>query len=121
MGTLVKPHGSDVLKPLYVEDATQRAALEKEAAGLPKPTKSVPYSIALLLAVIVEGIHRLPFVKKPPPMSRYGVAIMGRDLTFSCDKAKRMLGYHPTTTIEQGMAGLSAWIREIGGVEKVIG
>ena len=25
---------------------------------------------------IVEKLHELPFIKKPPPMSRYGVAIM---------------------------------------------
>jgi len=36
MGQLVKPHGSDKLNPLYVEDAAKRAELEKEAAGLPK-------------------------------------------------------------------------------------
>ena len=36
MSQLVKPHGSDKLKPLYVEDAARRAALEKGAAGLPK-------------------------------------------------------------------------------------
>ncbi|MGD0090239.1 MAG: sulfate adenylyltransferase [Planctomycetota bacterium] len=33
---MVKPHGSDRLRALYVEDAGQRAALQKEAAGLPK-------------------------------------------------------------------------------------
>jgi sulfate adenylyltransferase len=36
MNQLVKPHGSDTLNPLYVEDATRRAALLKEAAKLPK-------------------------------------------------------------------------------------
>ncbi len=32
---MIKPHGSDVLNPLYVEDKAKRAALEKEAATLP--------------------------------------------------------------------------------------
>jgi len=36
MGQLVKPHGSDSLNPLYVADDTKRAALLKEAEGLPK-------------------------------------------------------------------------------------
>ena len=33
---MIKPHGSDRLNPLYVEDAEQRAALQKEAESLPK-------------------------------------------------------------------------------------
>jgi sulfate adenylyltransferase len=33
---MIKPHGSDSLNPLYVEDAAKRAKLEKEAQGLPK-------------------------------------------------------------------------------------
>ncbi|MBF0432090.1 MAG: sulfate adenylyltransferase [Fibrobacteria bacterium] len=32
---MIKPHGSDTLNPLYVEDDAKRAELEKEAAGLP--------------------------------------------------------------------------------------
>ena len=36
MGNLVKPHGSDTLNPLYVADDAKRAALLKEAEGLPK-------------------------------------------------------------------------------------
>ncbi len=32
---MIKPHGSDVLKPLYVLDDAKRAALAKEADGLP--------------------------------------------------------------------------------------
>ncbi len=32
---MIKPHGSDTLKPRYVEDATQRAALLSEAEQLP--------------------------------------------------------------------------------------
>ena len=33
---MIKPHGSDVLNPLYVADDAKRAELEKEAEGLPK-------------------------------------------------------------------------------------
>ncbi|MBN1588553.1 MAG: sulfate adenylyltransferase [Pirellulales bacterium] len=36
MSKLIKPHGSDSLNPLYVADDAKRAALEKEAEGLPK-------------------------------------------------------------------------------------
>jgi sulfate adenylyltransferase len=33
---MIKPHGSDTLNPLYVADDAKRAALVKEAEGLPK-------------------------------------------------------------------------------------
>ncbi|MBM3133642.1 MAG: sulfate adenylyltransferase, partial [Chloroflexi bacterium] len=33
--TLIKPHGSDTLNPLYVADAAKRAQLTKEAEKLP--------------------------------------------------------------------------------------
>jgi sulfate adenylyltransferase len=36
MAQLIKPHGSDQLNPLYVADDAKRAALQKEAEGLPK-------------------------------------------------------------------------------------
>jgi sulfate adenylyltransferase len=32
---MIKPHGSDKLNPLYVQDSAKRAALAKEAEGLP--------------------------------------------------------------------------------------
>lgn len=36
MDQLVKPHGSDSLNPLFVQDDAKRAELQKEAEGLPK-------------------------------------------------------------------------------------
>jgi sulfate adenylyltransferase len=36
MDHLIKPHGSDTLNPLFVEDGAMRTALLKEAEGLPK-------------------------------------------------------------------------------------
>ncbi len=36
MAQLIKPHGSNTLNPLYVADDAKRAALLKEAEGLPK-------------------------------------------------------------------------------------
>lgn len=91
-----------------------------EAAGLPAPTKSIPYGLAFSLAAVVEKLHDLPFIKSPPSMSRYGVAIMGLNFTFNCEKAKQMLGYRPAVSIDEGMRGLSDWIKEIGGVDKLI-
>jgi nucleoside-diphosphate-sugar epimerase len=91
-----------------------------EAIGLPKPTRSIPYRAAFAAAAVVEKLHELPWIERPPSMSRYGVAIMGLNLTFSCEKAKRMLGYRARVTVEEGMRGLADWVEESGGVERLL-
>lgn len=91
-----------------------------EAAGFPAPTKSIPYGLAYSLAAVVEKFYQLPFIKNPPLMTRYGVVMMGRNLTFNCEKAKRMLGYRPIVSMDDGMRDLTDWIKEIGGVDKLV-
>jgi sulfate adenylyltransferase len=49
---MIKPHGSDKLNPLYVEDDAKRAELIKEAAGLPSIVVS---SAAAANAVMLGG------------------------------------------------------------------
>jgi sulfate adenylyltransferase len=49
---MIKPHGSDKLNPLYVQDAAKRAALTKEAEGLPSIVVS---SAAAANAVMMGG------------------------------------------------------------------
>ena len=52
MSTLIKPHGSDTLNPLFVFDDAERAALLKEAEGLPSV---VVCSAAAANAVMLGG------------------------------------------------------------------
>lgn len=52
MGNLIKPHGSDTLHPLYIFDDAERAALAKEAEGLPSV---VVCSAAAANAVMMGG------------------------------------------------------------------
>jgi sulfate adenylyltransferase len=54
---MIKPHGSDVLTPLYVEDDAKRAELEKEAADLPSLTVC---SAAAANAVMLGGGYFTP-------------------------------------------------------------
>ena len=49
---MIKPHGSDILNPLYVERYQDREALRKEAAGLPSIVVS---SAAAANAVMLAG------------------------------------------------------------------
>ena len=53
----IEPHGAAQLKPLYVADAARRAALEKEAAGLPSLLLN---SAAAANAVMLAGGYFTP-------------------------------------------------------------
>jgi len=66
---MIKPHGSDQLNPLYVMDDAKRAALQKEAAGLPSILGS---SAAAANAVMMGGGYFNPltsFMKKADAIS----------------------------------------------------
>lgn len=54
---MIKPHGSDTLLPLYVDDAAKRAALLEEAKGLPQVLVS---SAAAANAVMLGGGYFTP-------------------------------------------------------------
>ena len=57
MATLIQPHGSDTLNPLFVEDAATREQLLKEAAAMPAITIS---SAAAGNAVMLGGGYFTP-------------------------------------------------------------
>ena len=90
------------------------------AAGFARPRLSIPYGLAYASAAIAEKIHSLSGSKKPPLMTRYAIALSGRNVTYTCEKAKRMLGYRPVVSIDAGMQTLSAWVKEIGGLEALM-
>lgn len=54
---MIKPHGSDTLKPLYVQDDQKRAELQKEAESLPSIVVS---SAAAANAVMLGGGYFTP-------------------------------------------------------------
>jgi nucleoside-diphosphate-sugar epimerase len=91
-----------------------------DAVGFKKPKVSLPYGLAYTSAAIAEKIHKLSGSKKEPLMTRYAIALSGKNLTFSCEKAKKMLEYKAAVSIDEGMRRLSAWVKEIGGMEKLI-
>ncbi len=68
---MIKPHGSEQLNPLYVEDSAKRAQLEKEAAGLPSIVIS---SAAAGNAVMLAGGYFNPLTGYMNVADALGVA-----------------------------------------------
>ncbi len=83
-------------------------------AGLPEPTKKIPLWLAKVLANILEWRARRKGATNPPLVNKARVKFLGLNLDFSCEKAKRELGYRPRFTFEEGMRQTVEWFRAAG-------
>lgn len=83
-------------------------------AGYPEPTRSIPLGLAKFLATMMEGIARLKGSKQAPLVNKARVKFLGLNLGYSCDKAKRELGYLPRWKFDQGMEETIDWFRREG-------
>lgn len=74
--------------------------------GISLPQKSFPSWLLKPLAHIVDRVWQVASIERKPPITRMAVAMMSRDCTLVCDKAKRDLGYAPIVSREEGLATL---------------
>jgi nucleoside-diphosphate-sugar epimerase len=74
-----------------------------ELAGLRVPTRHIPLPVARVLASVVEGTARLLGAKKPPLINKARYKFLGLNLDYSIDKARRVLGYQPPFSFEEGI------------------
>jgi nucleoside-diphosphate-sugar epimerase len=87
-----------------------------ENAGIPTPSKSVPLPIAKSLANLMEGLYRLLGKPEAPLLSSARIKFLGLNLDYSIDKARRQLGYTPSTDFTDAMRATISWCRETGMV-----
>ena len=71
--------------------------------GLQPPTRKIPLKLAKFLANLVEGIAKLRGAKKPPIINKARYKFLGLNLDYSIEKARRLLGYRPPYTFDQGI------------------
>jgi nucleoside-diphosphate-sugar epimerase len=86
-----------------------------EAVGAPAPAGSLPYGVAFTAATLVEWVWGMLRRRSPPPISRYGIALLGHHTVFRWEKAHRLLGYTPAVDFEEGLRRIRAWWTESGG------
>lgn len=102
------------------EKITVRDFVTRQLAlcGITKSFPSVPFPVAMFSATLYEKMHALLGFAGQPALSRYGVALLGCEQNYSIEKAKRLLGYAPRTSVAEGLEKLRVWIeQEMGGVE----
>lgn len=83
-----------------------------EETGYPAPTQHAPKWLARLACPIVEGIHSLRRSRDPPFVNRFRLKFMATPLTYCIDKARRLLGYEPKMSTEEGLRRTLAWFRK---------
>ena len=64
-----------------------------DAAGVPRPTISVPYSVAMPIARVVDALWKALRRPGPAPVTPFVVTLMTRDVVYDASKARRLLGW----------------------------
>ncbi|MGA2265293.1 MAG: NAD-dependent epimerase/dehydratase family protein [Phycisphaerae bacterium] len=90
--------------------------LNKIAAclGARPVTRKVPYKVAYGAAFLMELVGHAFRRKSPPLVTRYAAWLMGRRCFFSCDKARRELGWRPTVGYDEGIERSIRWCLDNG-------
>ncbi|MBN2133001.1 MAG: NAD-dependent epimerase/dehydratase family protein [Sedimentisphaerales bacterium] len=89
-------------------------SLWSKAFGCPPPKKHVPFGVAVTAGLVCECVARALRQKKPPFITRYSVWLMGRDVFFSTEKARKELGWQPRLSYEETVPLTAKWFLEHG-------
>jgi 2-alkyl-3-oxoalkanoate reductase len=95
------------------EPVTQGGYLDAIAAelGVPPPRMRIPYRLAILLGTAAQSGARLAGSKKAPPLTRFGVQLLGGENRFVISRARSELGFSPQIGLAEGVARSVAWFR----------
>jgi nucleoside-diphosphate-sugar epimerase len=96
------------------EPVTQRSYLSAIAAelGAPVPKRHIPYRLALLLGSAAEGAARATRRQQAPPLTRYGIQLLGGENQFVITRARQELGFAPQVGVAEGVRRAAAWYRD---------
>ncbi len=87
-----------------------------EASGCRAPKICVPHNLIMPIAVAVEGWARLRRQNKEPFVTIDGVRMAKKKMFFSCEKARRELGYSPRPAVK-ALGDAVAWFGENGYIQ----
>jgi nucleoside-diphosphate-sugar epimerase len=95
------------------EPVTQREFITAIAEGLgaPPPRRRIPYGLAVRIGGVAERLGRLARTRRPPPVMRFGVRLLGGENRFSIARARRELGFAPLVDLAEGVTRSVDWYR----------
>jgi nucleoside-diphosphate-sugar epimerase len=92
---------------------TQREffTLWADALGLKAPKRHIPYPLLFWASLAVEAGARLIRRSRPPVITRYATWLMGRNLSYSTEKARRSLGWSAGLSYTKSIERTVEWYR----------
>jgi 2-alkyl-3-oxoalkanoate reductase len=95
------------------EPVTQRDYLNAIAAELcvSPPARHIPYRLGVRLGTLVEAGTRLARRRQPPPVTRYGIQLLGGENRFIISRARQELGFSPQVNLAEGVKRSAEWYR----------
>ena len=93
------------------EPVTQRGYLDAIASGLGAPpvSRRVPYRLAVGIGMTAEIAARLLHREQPPPLTSFGVRVLGGENRFSIARARAELGFEPRVSLAEGVRNSIDW------------
>jgi dihydroflavonol-4-reductase len=82
------------------------------------PRTRIPYALAIVSAVVSEGISNV--TKKPPIAPITGVRLARTSMAFDCSKARGELGW-TCRTLEQSLRDMIRWMSGQGLLRRPVG
>ena len=116
-GVLQALHAEGAVGRAYLlvndERVTQAEYFRAIAAelGAPPPRWRVPYGAARAMATTAEAVYRAANRTAAPPLTRFGVELLGGDNRFRVDRARAELGFAPEVGLADGVKYGIEWYR----------
>lgn len=100
------------------EPVCQRDYLAAIAAelGVPPPRRALPYALTTLAGAVAEAGTRLQLLPSPPPLTRFGVQLLGGENRFMIKRARQELGFTPEVMLAEGVRRSVEWYRTMRAV-----
>lgn len=95
------------------ERVTQSRYLNDIASelGVAPPHIHIPYLGALALGIASESAFKALRIRRTPPLTRYGLEVLGGENRFDITRARRELGFAPRVPFADGVRESVAWYR----------
>jgi nucleoside-diphosphate-sugar epimerase len=96
-------------------EVTQQEFLDllSDSLGRPRIRGRVPYALAYWGGFLSEVIGRIIRIRRPPHLTRYAVALVGRPTRFSLAKAREHLGWQPRVGVREGLQRTIEWYNKV--------
>ena len=93
------------------EPVTQLDFLRRIATqlGVPAPGRHIPYRLGMTLGSLAEVAGRLTRRRDPPPVTRYGLQLLGGENRFLISRARHELGFSPQVQLAEGIRRSVEW------------